>query len=37
METLCKILRFEDKKKKYSNSNQSKLFYFLYREIFYSR
>lgn len=33
-EILCK---FPDlKKEKYSNSNQSKLFYFLYRGIFYS-
>lgn len=34
---IMQIPRFKEKEEKYSNSNQSKLFYFLYRGIFYSK
>lgn len=34
---IMQIPRFKKEEEKYSNSNQSKLFYFLYRGIFYSK
>lgn len=36
-EILCKFPDLKKEEEKYSNSNQSKLFYFLYRGIFYSK
>lgn len=34
---IMQIPRFKKEEEKYSNSNKSKLFYFLYRGIFYSK